>query len=236
MKEGAALKTAPGQDAWEQAYETIQGLILQMEVKPGETVTETALSARLGLSRTPVREAVKRLEQEGLIVTTNRRKRVYILTIREMEELFDLKICIEGAVARWAAERGDPDSRRRLREALALMKRIAGSRPADPAKEQVWLDVWLDSDRRFHEALFDMAANKRARQVIRNCNMQWHRLKLGMLTLEGRIERSAAEHEAIARAVLDGKPAAASRAMETHLRNLQKELVKVMRILHYPTV
>ena len=81
-----------------------------------------------------------------------------------------------------------------------------------------------------------LGGNKRARQVIRNCNMQWHRLKLGMLTLEGRIERSALEHEAIARAILDGRPAGAQKAMETHLQNLQKELVKVMRMLHYPAV
>lgn len=236
MKNRPAMRPMQTRDAWEQAYETIQSLILQMEVKPGETVTETALSQRLGLSRTPVREAVKRLEQEGLIVTTNRRKRVYILTIREMDELFDLKICIEGAVARWAAERGDKDGRRRLRDALALMKRIAATRPADPTGEPMWLEAWLDSDRRFHETLFDMAGNKRARQVIRNCNMQWHRLKLGMLTLEGRIERSALEHEAIARAILDDRPAGAQKAMETHLQNLQKELVKVMRMLHYPAV
>jgi len=229
-------RTVESRTAWEQAYETIQGLILGMEIKPGEAVTETALSQRLGLSRTPVREAFKRLEQEGLIVTTNRRKRVYILTIREMEELFDLKICLEGAVTRWAAERADPNGRRRLRDTLAQMKRVAAARPADSLKEQAWLEAWLDSDQRFHDALFEMAGNKRARQVIRNCNMQWHRLKLGMLTLEGRVERSVTEHEQVATAILSGKPAVAQKAMETHLQNLKRELVKVMRILHYPAV
>jgi len=231
-----ATKTAENRHACEQAYETIQGLILGMEIRPGAAVTETALSQRLGLSRTPVREAFKRLEQEGLIVTTNHRKRVYILTIREMEELFDLKICLEGAVARWAGQRADPDGRRRLREALQRMKRVAAVRPAETAQEQAWLEDWLDSDQRFHDTLFDLAGNKRARQVIRTCNMQWHRLRLGMLTLEGRIERSVAEHETIALAVLAGKPAVAQKAMETHLQNLQRELVKVMRLLHYPTM
>jgi DNA-binding GntR family transcriptional regulator len=230
------LRTVENRAAWEQAYETIQGLILGMEIKPGEAVTETALAQRLGLSRTPVREAFKRLEQEGLIVTTNHRKRVCILTIREMEELFDLKICVEGAVARWAAERTDEDGRRRLRDALAQMKRVAAARPAEAAREPAWLDRWLECDRRFHDVLFEMAGNPRARQVIRNCNLQWHRLRLGMLTLEGRVERSAAEHEDIARAILDARPARAQKAMETHLQNLKRELVKVMGLLHYPTV
>src|SRR4030042_1026715 len=82
--------------------------------------------------------------------------------------------------------------------------RVAQSRNA---WEQAWLDGWLDSDQRFHDALFDLAANKRARQVIRTCNVQWHRLKLGMLTLEGRVERSVAEHDQIAGAILSGSAA-----------------------------
>jgi DNA-binding GntR family transcriptional regulator len=223
-------------DAWEQAYEAIQRLILRMEVKPGEAVTETALSRRLGLSRTPVREAFKKLEQEGLIVTTNHRKRVYLLTIQEMEEIFDLKICIEGAVARWAAERANDSQREKLEVAMGRMQRVAAGRPADAAQEQDWLEAWLQSDQQFHDALFEIAGNRRARQVIRNYNMQWHRLKLGMLTLEGRVERSVTEHEEVARAILSGKPAVAQKAMETHLQNLRRELVKVMRLLHYPVV
>lgn len=232
-----ALKTptAP-RSAWEKAYEEIQGLILRMEIRPGEVVTETALSERLGISRTPIREAIRRLEQEGLIVTTNHRKRACLLTIHEMEEIFDLKVCIEGAVARWAAERAGDAERRKLREALDRMKRVAAARPADAAAEQPWLDRWLESDQRFHEILFDSADNKRARQVIRNCNMQWHRLRLGMLTLEGRVEKAVTEHEAIGRAILDGKPSDAQKAMERHLQNLKRELLKVMRLLHYPTV
>jgi len=230
------LGTVDNKNAWEHAYEAIQGLILRMEVKPGEAVTEIALSQRLGLSRTPVREAFKKLEQEGLIVTTNHRKRVYILTIQEMEEIFDLKICLEGTVARWAAERVSDGQRKKLQAAIGRMQRVAAGRPADAAREQEWLEEWLRSDQQFHDTLFEIAGNKRARQVIRTCNMQWHRLKLGMLTLEGRVERSVTEHEAVAQAILSGKPAVAQKAMETHLQNLRRELVKVMRLLHYPAV
>jgi DNA-binding GntR family transcriptional regulator len=223
-------------NAWEKACDEIQDLILRMEIKPGAVVTETALSRRLGISRTPIREAFKKLEQEGLIVTTGRRKHVCILTIREIGEIFDLKICIEGAVAAWAAQRTGDTQRSELGAVFEDMNRIASARPAEASQEQAWLDEWLDRDERFHEIVFEMAGNKRARQVIRTCNMQWHRLKLGMLTLEGRVERSVAEHEAVASAILAGRPAEARKAMETHLQNLKRELVKVMRLLHYPTV
>lgn len=226
--------TVQNRKAWEKAYDEIQDLILRMEIRPGEVLTETALSARLGISRTPIREAIKKLEQEGLIVTKDHRKRAYVLTVHDMEEIFHLKICLEGAVASWAAEKAGEDEHAAIRGVLDRMRRIAKERPANTDKEQAWLDQWLAADRRFHEIIFDVADNRRARQVIRNVNMQWHRLKLGMLTLEGRVEKSVAEHEAIGEAILSGRPATARKAMEQHLRNLKRELVKVMRLLHYP--
>jgi DNA-binding GntR family transcriptional regulator len=229
-------KSVKSRNAWEQAYESIRDLILHLEIQPGETVTETSLSQRLGTSRTPVREAVKRLEHEGLIVTTNRRKRAYVLTIQEIEEIFDLKVCLEGGVAAWAAERATDAQRVELAAVIEKMKQVAAARPSDAAREARWLQRWQQQDRRFHAVLFDMAGNGRARQIVRNCNMQWHRLRLGMLTMEGRIERSVGEHDAIAGAVVAGRPAAARKAMEQHLRNLRRELVKIMRLLHFPGV
>lgn len=223
-------------NAWETAYDAIQDLILQTGIPPGAAVTETALSRWLGISRTPIREALKRLEQEGLIVIANRRKYVCLRTICEIEELFELKICIEGAVAGWAAEGAGAGRRRDIKAALGRMKRLAAGRPADIAKEQAWLDGWLARDQRFHALVFDIAGNQRARQIIRTRNLQWRQFKLGMLTLEGRVERSVVEHEAVADAILSGRPACARRAMESHLRNLRCELVKLMRLRHYPTL
>jgi DNA-binding GntR family transcriptional regulator len=228
------VKPARDKNAWEHAYERIRDLILHMEIKPGQAVTEVSLSGQLGLSRTPVREAIKRLEQEGLIVTSNRRKRVYVLTIQDVEEIFDLKMCLEGSVAAWAAERATDKQRRALRSIIAKMKRVAGRRPDSHAKEEQWLEQWLVEDRHFHALLFEMAGNKRVQQIVRNYNMQWHRLRLGMLTMEGRIEKSAGEHETVAEAIVNRQPVAARQAMEKHLRNLRRELVKIMTLLHYP--
>ncbi len=159
-----------------------------------------------------------------------------MLTIAEIEEIFDLKVCVEGGVAAWAAERATDAQRCKLAAVIERMKDVASARPSDPGREERWLEKWLEQDRRFHELLFDMAGNGRARQIVRNCNMQWHRLRLGMLTMEGRIERSVGEHDTIGRAVVAGRPAEARKAMEQHLRNLRRELVKIMRLLHFPGV
>jgi DNA-binding GntR family transcriptional regulator len=216
------------------AYESIKGLILSGKLRPGQAVTETALSEKLGLSRTPIREALHELEGEGLIITNNRRRRVYVLTAHEIEDIFDLKIEIESAVAGWAARRGTKRQCQRLNTILNQMKLLARQRPENPRREEVWLSKWLTADRRLHALLFTMAGNTRARQTIQNFNSQWHQMKLGMLTLEGRVEKSAVEHERIVGEVCAQRPAQAQKQMRIHLQNLKRELVKIMRLAHYP--
>jgi DNA-binding GntR family transcriptional regulator len=216
------------------AYETIKSLIMSAKLRPGESVTETALSGNLGFSRTPIREALHELEQEGLIVTKNRRKRVYMLTVDEIEDIFDLKIEVESAVARWAAQRGSENQLKQSERISDRMKKLARQRPGDERKEDAWLSKWMAADYRLHSLLFEMAQNKRAEQIVRNFNSQWHQLKLGMLTLEGRVERSAIEHERIIRAVCARQPGRAQQQMRSHLQNLKKELVKIMKLASYP--
>jgi DNA-binding GntR family transcriptional regulator len=221
--------------AKQKAYEAIKSLILSAELRPGQAVTETALSRSLGFSRTPVREALHGLEREGLIITKNRRKRVHMLTVSEIEEIFDLKIEIESAVAGWAARRGSNNQFRQLNNISKQMNRLARLRPGSELKEQAWLKKWLAVDRRLHALLFTMAQNKRARQIIENFNSQWHQMKLGMLALEGRIEKSAVEHERIVREVCAGRPAQAQKQMRKHLQNLRRELLKIMKLANYPS-
>lgn len=220
--------------AWEKAYETVLQLILNLQIKPGEVVTELSLSDRTGFGRTPVREALKRLEQEGLIITTNRTKRIYILTIKEIEEIFDLKICVEAAISRWAITKGKERDFKKLENILNGLRAIAAKRPNDERHEEEWLKEWLEKDEQLHHHLFKMADNKRAEQLIKNLNTQWHRLKLGILAMEGRIEKSILEHEKFVNAILRRDANAAEEATKEHLQNLEKMLVKMMKLFNYP--
>ena len=129
--------------AKQKAYETIKSLIMSARLGPGQAVTETALSESLGFSRTPVREALHDLEQEGLVVTKNRRKRVYMLTVSEIEDIFDLKIEIESAVARWAAERGSKGQFGQLNKISAEMRRRVRAGRGGVAISLQWLNKWL---------------------------------------------------------------------------------------------
>lgn len=233
MKDAAGA-TTPTKKAWEEAYDVIQEQILTMQIKPGEAVTEIALSDKLGIGRTPVREALKRLEQEGLIVTHNQRKRVYVLSIREIEEIFDLKTAIEGSVTGWATQRGSEDDFTELYLIGEEMKQFLSARTSTQKEEEEWLAAWLEIDQRLHAHLFRMSGNSRAESVIKNLNVQWHRLKVGILAMEGRIDRTVAEHQKFVDAVLARNLEAAEVAMKEHLQNLKRELVKLLKVYHYP--
>ena len=233
-KEKESVSEKQNQKAWEKAYQLIEQLIQDSAIQPGEFVTEISLSERLNIGRTPVREALKTLEQKGLIENQNGRKRVYVVTIKEIDEIFDLKVCIEGGVAKWAAIRGKEKDFEVLEEIMEEMKLFVKRRPADEKEEDIWLNKWLEIDKHLHATLFKMAGNRKAEEIIKNLNMRWHRLKIGMLTMEGRIDKAVGEHEKFVMAVLNRNPAAAEEAMKEHLENLRRELVKLLKLFHYP--
>ena len=118
------------QKNWERAYDEIKRLILVMGIRPGENLSENALAKRLGISRTPVREALKALEREGLVVSEHGRKRAFVLTISDVDEIFDLKIALEGKMARWAAERGTAANRAALARVADRMTALARREPS----------------------------------------------------------------------------------------------------------
>lgn len=215
-------------------YEKIKELILNMDLKPGEFISEAILARRLNVSRTPVREALKKLEQEGLIVTEGKRKRVFILTLKDLKGIFDLKRIIETEVVHWAIERGKEEDFIRLKKAIDELERLAKVRPKDSDKIKEWFELWFRQDREFHNIIFDMADNKRAEQIVENLNSQWHRLRIGIDAIEGRIEKALEEHRKIAQAILEKDISKAKEAMLEHLTNLYNSVSSLMEIFHFP--
>jgi len=215
-------------------YNDIKELILNMTLKPGEFISEAILAKRLNVSRTPIREALKRLEQEGLIVTDGRRKRVFILTLKDLEEIFDLKRIIETSITKLAIERGKDKDFERLAVTIKELEILAKERPKDGKEKEEWFPAWFRKDKEFHDIIFDMANNNRARQIIENLNSQWHRLRIGLDAIEGRVEKSLEEHKAIAQAILDKDSVRAEIAMTEHLRNLYNSVAALMRLFHFP--
>lgn len=233
----AARKVAgrSGRPAWEDAYEKIKAKILSTELKPRQAVSEELLASQVGVSRTPVREAIRVLEQEGLIVTENRRKRIHLLRSHEIDEIFDIKKGIEGQIIHTAASRTTPEHVAAMNGILEAIERFAAARPFDElTRDHATIGEWLELDERFHGLLYEMARNPRAKQIVDNLNAQWHRMELGLLAMEGRLEQNVAEHLEMGSAVVAGDADRSRELIVAHLDRLQRTITGIMRAFQFP--
>jgi len=212
----------------EEAYARLKEAILSLELRPGQPVLEKEWARRLGMSRTPVREALQRLEYEGLV--THDRQRgwfVYSLALDDIRQIFDIKFALEGLAARRAAERITEEQAARLRRALASLAEVTQDHD---------LDAWHVADQAFHQVLFEAAGNVRLQQAIQSLNSQMHRIRAGHLALEGRMDRSLEEHRALTEAILSGDGRAAEETMQAHLRDVRDSLINVLERVVFPLV
>jgi len=193
----------------QQAYSFVKDRILSLAYKPGQYLTDATVAAEVGISRTPVREAFQRLENEGLLVNESRKGwRVYILSLSDIRDIFEIKISIEGPMARKAAACPSPELRRALKQAIRSMRNAADA--GDP-------DAWMTADFRLHELIFSMAGNERAHRIVANLNDQWHRIRQGYVAMQTRIQLSTEEHEAFVESVLAGNGDMAEKQIREHL-------------------
>lgn len=210
------------------AYQYIKQQIFSVGFKPGEYITDTQIAGQLKISRTPVREAFHRLEKEGLLVYEARRGwRVYVLSLEDIQEIFDLKLTIEGMTVRRAAECQDEQLRADLLHALNDLRAAAQNKD---------LEAWTAADGRLHDAIFGMADNQRASAIIQNLNDQWHRVRAGFVARTGRMQQSVEEHEGFVEAILEGRGEQAEQLMCEHLERIRDELVNLLVNLVLPFV
>lgn len=218
-----------GQITYQQlAYDYIREKIITLGFKPGQYITDTDIAGELKISRTPVREAFYRLEKEGLLVNEARRGwRVYTLSLEDIHDIFDIKEAVEGMIAHKAAACEDEDLR------AGLLRYLEDMRAAAEAGDTT---AWLNADIGLHAVLFDMAGNERAARIVANLNDQWHRLRIGFATLQGRTKRSVREHEAFVSAILGGDGESAEKYLRQHLNRVRAELVQLLVNLVLPFV
>lgn len=211
-------------------------MILELHLPPGSSVSEVKLSKELGISRTPVREALSRLVIEGLVISEGSRKRVYVLTREEMREIFDLKLAIEPYMAKLAAERLDEKHAAEFRKLTDRMTLLPAADQAEVSHDHSLIADWLTLDKEFHSTLFSAAQNRRAHHIVTSMNAQWHRLATGLLAMEGRVGQNIREHLAMAEAILDRRADESEKLMCEHLTTLRNTILTLMKAFHYTTM
>lgn len=213
----------------EQVYQKLRDLIVRGQLAPGARVVETDVAKRLGVSRTPVRAALQRLQQEGFIVDSpslqQSRPTVAPLTKEDARELFHIVAEIEGLAARWAATL-PPADRERLAEELAAIN--DQFRRTSDAKHPNHNRLW-ELDEKFHRCYVEAGAGPRLlslHNAVKPQAERYERLYVSLLTRE--ITTSVAEHGAIVRAIRAGNVDAAQYAVETNWRNAAERLAFVI--------
>lgn len=212
------------------AYDRILKAIVTSELRPGDAVAEIQLAQKFGFGRTPVREAIMRLENEGFIVSTERKKRVYILFPKDIEEIFLIKQSIESMIAYQASEKATEKNKKELADMLTEMRSLKNG---ENSQHDVYVHRWLELDTDFHDLLFRIANNSRAGVIVDNLNLQFRRIKLGMLVLEERVEKSIREHLEIGEAILEGRKEDASQLMHSHLETVKQTIIALMKTFYH---
>ena len=204
---------------YQEVAERLRQRIFAHELAPGAWIDEQALAEQYGISRTPLREALKVLAAEGL-VTLKPRRGCYVTEISEqdLDEIFPLLAILEGRCAHDATKRAKPDDLARLEGIHAILQQSA-------AKGQI--DRFFEANQEFHAAIQKLAGNRWVTQVIADLRKVMKLTRMHSLSLEGRVDQSLQEHTAILAAMQARDAAAAEKAMHDHLLSGRQALARM---------
>ena len=190
------------------AYALVLASIDRGELGPGQRLVETDLAEQLGMSRTPVREALQRLEAHGVVARQGRSLRVATLDHNQLGELYEVRSHVEGLAAKLAARHASPEEIALLREMVQTDHALTGDAQA-----------LAQSNRRFHAALHRASHNRYLTAMLDS--MRRSMVLLSSTTLEhpGRGSASVQEHDQIVRAIEMRDEAAAQAVAEVHISN-----------------
>lgn len=195
--------------------------IIQGQLPPGTKVVEAGVARELGISRAPVREAARLLEQQGLLVSNPRRGFfVRKLEARDIDEIYDLRICVESHAAVLAARNMTPAARDALRHQIDVMYESADL--ADPARQ-------VEEDYKFHRMICEIAGSARLLRLFDDLASEL-RMVIGLI---GRLyddpRRIAQTHEAVLDALVEGHPDIINARIDFHIGAAWHEVARLVR-------
>jgi DNA-binding GntR family transcriptional regulator len=194
------------------AYQRVRELILSGELSPGSVINQATLARTIGVSTTPLREALRRLKQQGLVeLDAHRDARVAPLDAEEARDLLELRLSLDPLAASLAAQRRTRQDVAEMRAALAGLETL----PTDPTPRQ------LAAHRRFHAAIYRASHNARLVDTLDDlwdAADRYRRHGLQTERTEEEREEKAREHALLVEAVVEGDGDTAADVMRTHIR------------------
>ena len=203
----------------ERATTSIRELIVTLELAPGSPISERELMERLGLGRTPVREALRTLAQEKLVEVYPRRGIVVSpVDVGDLASLSEVRITLESFAARRAAERANDDDRGVARSLLAELPRVAA------ADERALIEL----DRRIHRHVYRCAHNPYLESTLNEYYTLTLRIWFLALDRVARLDDAVTEHGEILQAIIDGDAGRAEDVMRRHIEGFERAIRAVL--------
>lgn len=204
----------------EAAYLEVKKALLSARYSPGDRIGVEELRRELGVSRTPVWDALNRLEAEGIVEIIPRRG-VFLLTFsaEKVRELYLVREALEGMAARLAAE----DLTERHEESL---RKSMGAQASCLEKGDV--EGYADATIRFHNCILEATGNRTLARMLKTVYAQIEALRLRTLYLPVRLRASFDEHQRIMNAIVRREPVQAEREARTHIQTTTKEALEIL--------
>jgi DNA-binding GntR family transcriptional regulator len=199
----------------DQVYDILKNMIILREIQPGQKVPEEELCRKLGVSRTPIRETLCRLENEGIVRIVPRRGAFVVVQSKQtVREILEIREALEGLVARLATQNMDAPTAERIMKSLARADRLAAAEP-QPAK-------YTHADIEFHELLLKACDNQMLHNMMQVVNAHLQIIRLRTVVLPGRARKTVKEHFKIMEAVNRRDPDQAEDLMRQHIRSVRR--------------
>ena len=211
------MKTFHTTSLADQVFEKLENDIIHGIYPKGEILTEMKLVDQLGVSRTPIREALRRLEMERLIQETGKGSVVLGITLPDLEDIMNIREQVEGIAAFYAAQNATEEEKKELQHISELQ---------DFYYSKQDLDNLQKIDDRFHDALYEVSH----RTVLHDTLLPLHRksMRYRKITVKHQSvqERSVNEHKKIIEAIIAGDGKLAQELMTTHIRNAKEHVIE----------
>ena len=208
-----------------QVYEVLRETILTGKLKPGEKITEVKIAEELNVSRTPVREAIRMLELEELIVIVPQRG-VFVAgikSIKEINDIFQVRAELEGLAAYLAAEKISEKDIKKMNNYISQLKQ---------GFDENDLQRCIEIDIAFHQIIYEVSDNKWLQKMLDSLFEQVTRFRSRSLGREGRMESALHEHKELSQAFADGNAQLAKELAREHIEHARQSVINVFEQDH----
>ena len=200
----------------DQVFEKLENDIIFGVYPRGEILTELKLVEQLGVSRTPIREALRRLEQERLIEDCSKGSVVLGITTEDLEDIMNIRQRIEGLAAYYATKNLTPESAKRFKQISDLQ---------DFYYEKQDMDNLRKMDDAFHEAIYELSGRTVIRDTLQPLHHKTQRYRRISMADPQRVENTMREHKAMYEAIVSGNAELAAELTEKHIENAKIHMI-----------